>query len=211
MHELILKKDLAGIRAALEKDPQLANTGIPCLDGRNPAKAHPLHRVCDGVINDLYSDEDALAMAKIFLEFGADINGGQMTDKRDTPLIAAASLHAENTGLYYIGQGASIKHAGTHGGTALHWAAWVGRDKLVKKLIDEGAEINKRCIDFQGTPLLWAVHGYVHAGKINRQNQVECARLLLAAGADKTITNIEGVPAIGFLDKEETEMRKLLQ
>lgn len=211
MHELILKNDLAGIRAALEKDPQLANVGIPCLEGRNPAKAHPLHRVCDGVINDIYSDDDALEMAKIFLEFGADINGGQMTDKRDTPLIAAASLHAEKTGLYYVGQGAAIQHRGCHGGTALHWAAWVGREKLVKKLIEEGAEINKRCIDFQGTPLLWAVHGYVHGGKDNRLNQVECARLLLAAGADKTIPNIEGVQAIGFLEDDDTEMRKLLQ
>lgn len=206
-----MKKDLAGIRAALQRDPALANEGIPCLDGKNPAKAHPLHRVCDGVMSDLYTDEEALAMANIFLEFGADINGGTMKEKRDTPLIAAASLHAEKTGMHYMDLGADIQHAGTHGGTALHWAAWVGRDKLVKKLIDAGAEINKRCIDFQGTPLLWAVHGYKHGEGKNRLNQIECARLLLAAGADKTMANIDGSPPIGFLDAEDTEMRKLLQ
>lgn len=211
MHQLIMTKDFAGIREALENNPALANEGIPCLDGKNPAKAHPLHRVCDGVISDLYTDEEALEMAKIFLEFAADINGGKLTDKRDTPLIAAASLHAEKTGMYYIDQGADIRHRGCHGGTALHWAAWVGRDKLVKKLIDAGAEINIRDNEFNGTPLLWAVHGYKQAGGKNKLNQIECARLLLAADADKTMTNIEGVPAIGFLDPEDKEMISLLQ
>jgi hypothetical protein len=211
MHQLIMIKDFAGIRKALQNNPALANEGLPCLDGKNPAKAHPLHRVCDGVISDLYTDEDALEMAKIFLEFGADINGGKLVEGRDTPLLAAASLHAEKTAMYYIDQGAEIKHPGTHGGTALHWAAWVGRDQLVKKLIDEGAEINKRCIDFGGTPLGWAVHGYKNGGGKNKLNQVECVRLLLAAGADKTMTNIEGVPPIGFLDPEDKEMISLLQ
>src|SRR5688500_15736266 len=128
MKQLLMAKDFTGIREALQKDPALANEAIPCLDGKNPARAHPLHRVCDGVISGLYTDEDALQMAKIFLEFGADINGVKMVHKRDTPLIAAASLHAEKTGEYYIDEGADILHVGTHGGTALHWAAWVGRD-----------------------------------------------------------------------------------
>lgn len=210
MRELMMKKDLAGIREALTKNPALANEGIACFD-TNPAKAHPLHRISDGVFNNLYSDEDGVEMAKIFLEFGADINGGKLVEKKDTPLLAAASLHAEKLGAFYIDQGADIHHGGCHGGTALHWAAWVGRDKLVKKLIEAGAEINKRCIEFRGTPLLWAVHGYKSAGPKNQLNQVECVRLLLAAGADKTIVNVEGAPAIEFLDEGDTEMRKLLQ
>ena len=208
MRELIMNNDQAGIRAALEKNQALANEGIACFDD-NPAKAHPLHRLCDGVFNKLYSEEDAIEMAKIFLGFGADINGGQLVEKQDTPLIAAASLHAEETGMFYISQGAALEHKGTHGGTALHWAAWVGRDKLVKKLIEAGFPINMQCIDFRGTPLLWAVHGYLFAGDKNRRNQVECARLLLEAGADKTIPNIEGVPPIGLLEEHDVVMRKL--
>jgi hypothetical protein len=210
MKELLMSKDIAGIREALEKDPALANEGIPCLDDHNPAKAHPLHRVCDGVMNDLYTDEDALEMAKIFLEFGAEINGGKLSEKRDTPLIAAASLHAEKTGIFYIEQGGEIQHRGCHGGTALHWAAWVGRDKLVKKLIEAGADINRICIDFKGTPLLWAVHGYKQGGGKNKRNQIECVKMLLAAGADKNMVNVEGAPAIDFLDTNDTEMRSLL-
>src|SRR5690349_11178160 len=131
MRELIMKNDKAGIRAALEKNPALANEPISCFD-ENPAKAHPLHRLCDGVSNNLYSDEDAIEIAKILLEFGADIDGGPLVEKRDTPLIAAASLHAEKTGMFYMDRGADIGHPGTFGGTALHWAAYVGRDKLVK-------------------------------------------------------------------------------
>lgn len=134
-----------------------------------------------------------------------------MVEQRDTPLIAAASLHAEKVGMLYIDHGAIIHHGGCHGGTALHWAAWTGRDKLVQKLIHEGAEINKRCIDFQGTPLLWAVHGYTSGGGKNRHHQIECVKILLAAGADKEICNIEDVPAIGFLDKDDVELRALLQ
>lgn len=204
-----MNNDRAGIRAALEKNPSMANEGIACFDD-NPAKAHPLHRLCDGVFSGLFTDEDAIEMAKILLEFGGDINGGRLVEKQDTPLIAAASLHAEETGIFYIEQGAAPEHKGTHGGTALHWAAWVGRDKLVKKLIETGMPVNTQCIDFKGTPLLWAVHGYMFAGHKNRRNQVECARLLLEAGADKTIPNIEGLPAIGFLEKDDTSMRNLL-
>lgn len=207
MRELMMANDLAGIRAALEKNPGLANEGVSCFDP-NPAKAHPLHRICDGVHNGMYTDEDAIEMAKVFLEYGADINGVKMVEKRDTPLIAAASLNAETTGIFYISRGADIFHAGTHGGTALHWAAWVGRDKLVKELIEKGAEINKNCIDFLGTPLLWAVHGYKNSC---RENQVECARLLIAAGADKTVKNFEGYTLVEFLAPEDTEMISIIQ
>jgi uncharacterized protein len=207
MRELMMSNDLTGIRAALEKNPGLANEGVSCFDA-NPAKAHPLHRICDGVHNGIYSDEDAIEMAKIFLEYSADINGVKMVEKRDTPLIAAASLNAEKTGIFYISRGADIFHPGTHGGTALHWAAWVGRDKLVKELIEKGAEINRNCIDFKGTPLLWAVHGYKNAC---RENQVECARLLIAAGADKTVKNFEGYTLIEFLDPQDIEMIDVIQ
>lgn len=199
-----------GIREALEKDPRLANEGIACLDD-NPARAHPLHRLCDGVFNGFFSDEEAIEMAKIFLEFGADINGGELRPMGDTPLLAAASLLAEKTGIYYVERGANIFHPGCDGGTALHWAAWVGRDQLVKRLIEKGADIHLRCISYQGTPLLWAVHGYKHAGERNRWNQVECVRLLLAAGADKSVPNVAGTMPIEMLDPEDEEMRSLLQ
>lgn len=210
MKELIINKDYEGIKKALSQNPTLANEGIP-FDDKNPVKAHPLHRICDGVFAHAYTDKEAVEMARIFLAYGANVDGYTLTEKIDTPLIAAASLCAEEVGILYIENGASIHHAGCHGGTALHWAAWVGRDKLVERLIRGKADIHKRCIDFKGTPLLWAVHGFKHGGMENRHHQVECVRLLIGAGADKTAPNIEGTTPLGFLDEQDTELINLLR
>ncbi|WP_142687358.1 ankyrin repeat domain-containing protein [Chitinophaga polysaccharea] len=210
MKELITNKDYEGIRKALSQNPSLANEGIP-FDDVNTTKAHPLHRICDGVFAHSYTDKEAVEMAKIFLEYGANVNGNEPAEKMDTPLTAAASLHADETGILYIENGADIHHAGCHGGTALHWAAWTGRDQLVNRLLQEGATVNKRCIDFRGTPLLWAIHGFKNGGAENRRNQLECARLLIAAGADKTIPNIDGDTPFEFLDEEDVEWINLLK
>jgi len=206
---LIDTVDYKGLRELLSEKPALANEGIP-YDEKNITKAHPLHRICDGVFAGTYTEREAVEMAGIFLANGASINGYEHKEKQDTPLIAAASLQAEEVGLLYIDHGADIHSAGCHGGTALHWASWCGRDKLVKRLIQENASINKRCIDFKGTPLLWAVHGYKFGGGKNKHNQIECVRLLLAAGADKNIPNAEGKTALEFLDDQDVELIKLL-
>lgn len=201
--------DYTGLRKLLSERPALANEGIP-FDEKNPAVAHPLHRICDGVCNGVYTDDDAVKMAQLFLEHGARVDGFGFEEKKDTPLIAAASLYAEQVGMLYIDRGANIHHAGCHGGTALHWAAWTGRDKLVDKLIRAGADIHKKCIDFKGTPLLWAVHGYKFGNGRNRHHQMACAHLLLAAGADKNVSNSEGTRLVEFLDAGDTAFRAVL-
>lgn len=98
MKQLIMNKDYEGIRKALAENPSLANEGIP-YDEENPTKAHPLHRICDGVFTHAYTDQEAVEMARIFLEFGAHVDGDGLAEKQDTPLTAAASLHAEASGL----------------------------------------------------------------------------------------------------------------
>ncbi|SEW52225.1 ankyrin repeat domain-containing protein [Chitinophaga arvensicola] len=210
MKTLIMNKDYEGIKNALSQNPALANEGIP-FDEENPTKAHPLHRICDGVFAHSFADEEGVEMARIFLRYGANVNGDGLNYQQDTPLTAAASLHAEQVGLLYIENGADIAHAGCHGGTALHWAAWTGRDQLVEKLIHEKADIHQRCDTFKGTPLLWAVHGYKYGGAENRHHQVACVKLLLAAGADKSTPNIDGTPPFGFLDEQDTELIDLLK
>ena len=206
--ELIRKVDYGQLRAALSGNPALANEPIPLPD--NPAMAHPLHRICDGVFEGIYSDKDAADMARIFLEFGANVDGNIIQTQKDTPLLAAASLHADEVALLYIDHGANILHAGCHGGTALHWAGWCGRDRLVKRLVAEKAPINIKCVEFKGTPLLWSVHGYKFGGGKNRHNQISCVRMLLRAGADRDIPNGEGTRAIEFLGEEDVEMKQLL-
>jgi uncharacterized protein len=207
--KLIESLDYDGLRQLLSSNPELANKGIP-FDQENLALAHPLHRICDGVCQGTYSEAAATAIAIIFLEYGADVNGLALVEKKDTPLIAAASLHAEKLGMLYVDRGANIHHAGTHGGTALHWAAWTGRENLVNKLIRVGADIHKKCIDFKGTPLLWAVHGYKFGGANNRHHQIECVRLLLEAGAERNVSNNEGTSVVEFLDHEDAVLQAML-
>jgi len=209
IRELILNKDYEGVEQALSKNPGLANEGI-FYDEVNTAKAHPLHRICDGVFAGKYTDEQGVEMAKIFLKHGANINGNELIEKKDSPLVAAASLHADQLAILYIENGAVISHPGCHGGTALHWAAWCGRDKVVKKLIQAGAEINKRCVDFKSTPLFWAIHGLKNGGS-NSHDCLECVKLLLQAGADKTVPNAEGITVFELLTDEDQDLKEELQ
>lgn len=191
MKELILQVDLAGIEAALNKAPELANTEIP-IEGAGSALAHPLHRICDGVFSGLYSDEQGRQMAEIFLAHGARIEGNKPQFLHDTPLVAAASLHADQVAILCVEAGANLQHQGCHGGTALHWAAWCGRPEVVKKLIEAGAPINLICHEFKSTPLFWAVHGLRSAEGKNLDQYKAIVEMLLEAGADKSVPNFEG-------------------
>jgi len=209
MKKLIDNKDFEGIKQALSNNPNLANEGIP-YDEVNTIKAHPLHRICDGVFSGKFTDEEAVKMATIFLEYGANINGGELIEKKDSPLIAAASLHADKVAILYIDNGADINHAGCHGGTALHWAAWCGRDKVVERLVQEGAAINKLCIDFVATPIFWAVHGLKNGGSASTHDSLECVKILLQAGADKNIPNGDRNTVFDMLNDEDRELKELL-
>lgn len=209
LKKLMDSKDYQGIELALLNNRDLANEGIP-FDEVNTTKAHPLHRICDGVFSQNYTDEEGVKMAKILLEFGANIDGNTLTEKQDTPLIAASSLHADQLAIFYIEKGANIKHAGCHGGTALHWAAWCARDKVVKRLIQEGAQIDKRCIDFKATPLFWAVHGLKKGGTNSLRDYLECVKILIQAGADKNIPNAEGKTVFDLLTTEDLELKEKL-
>jgi ankyrin repeat protein len=210
LRTLITNKDYAGIENALSQDPALANEGVP-IDETDTRMAHPLHRICDRVFAHACTDQEAVEMARIFLAHGARVDGTELIEKKDTPLVAAASLHAEEVGILYIEHGATIDHPGCNGGTALHWAAWTGRDRLVKRLIQAKADIHRLCIDYKSTPLLWAVLGFKRGGPGNRHHQVECVRLLLAAGADKSVPNSAGKPPVGFLEEGDAELMDLLK
>jgi hypothetical protein len=209
MNELIINKDYKGIDQVLANNPALANEGIP-YDDTNNVKAHPLHRICDRVFSNIITDEEAVEIAKLFLKHGANINGDGFIEKKDTPLLAACSLHADQLALYLIEKGANIYHAGCHGGTALHWAAWTGRPVLVKKLVEKGAEINKLCIDFKATPLFWSIHGLKNGGYGSMGDCLEIVRILLKAGADKSIPNGDKYTVFDMVDNQDIELKDLL-
>lgn len=208
IRDLVFSANLQAIRELLTARPELANEEFSLPD--NPATAHPLHRICDGVFSKYYSEATGLELAKIFLNSGAAVNM-ELTDGKDSPLTAACSLGCDQIALYYIQKGAPIKHKGSHGGTALHWASWCGRDVVVENLVKLNPDINQRCIDFKATPLFWAIHGYYNGGKNNRHHQVNCARILLDHGADRSIPNIDGHLPEQLISDDEEELLDLFR
>ena len=207
LSDFVFSGNVDGVESMLKSNRSLASAGISLPD--NPILAHPLHRICDSVFNNNNSEDIAIELAKIFLSYGANINGENI-DGKDSPLTAACSLGCDKLALFYIQQGAKIGHRGCHGGTALHWSSWCGRDVIVTELINMHPDINQLCIDFKSTPLFWAIHGYKFGGAENRHHQINCARALLAYGADRTIPNFEGYIPIALLDEEDHELRQLL-
>ena len=187
MKQLIEEKNYQGIKELLSRQPHLANEGITIpFDDKCKIKAHPLHRICDAVFAKKITDEEAVELAKIFLEAGADINGAELKQNEDIPLLHADSLHAEQLGIFYIEQGADIYYKGRQdGATALHWAAYCGRDQLVERLIRAGAIIDIADTAHNSTPLGWAVHSLMTSDRPNTLHQAACIKLLLQAGADE--------------------------
>ncbi len=182
---LIEAKDTTGLQNLLAANPTLANKGITIpYEPTCMVKAHPLHRICDPVMSGKLSDDKAVEIAKIFLSNGANVDGDKNKGE-GTPLLAAASLHAEKTGILYIEQGADIHYTYKNdGATALHWAAFCGSDKLLATLIEHQAVIDMPDKTYNSTPLAWAVHTLMGEDTANKRNQAACIKLLLRNGAD---------------------------
>lgn len=207
--QLIDTTDYEGLKLILSQYPNLANEEIS-YDEVNTTKAHPLHRICDGVFANTYTDEQALAMAKIFVEYGSNINGNEIIVEKDTPLIAACSLYADKVALYYIEKGAELNHPGCHGGTALHWAAWCGRPEVVEKLVQAGANINQTSIQYQSTPLIWAMNALKENATKNTEPLITCINILITSGADKSIPDADGKTFVDYLNDDKSGLKDLL-
>lgn len=209
--KLIEKKDYNGLNRLLDNFPELANESITIpYDFFCRSKAHPLHRVCDAVFAGKITEKEAIRLAKILLDNGADIDGNKFRDE-GTPLLAAASLHAEQVGIFYIENGANIHYTYKNdGASALHWAAFCGLDKLVVRLIEANASIDQSDNTYNSTPLGWAVHCLQLGDMGNKHNQVNCIKLLLKSGGD--IKNLDNIKTnyLLTLAKNDHELQTLL-
>jgi hypothetical protein len=178
--EAIQMGDTSALRRLLAEDGSRANTLIrwgkdDCLH------THPLHYVSDMLFGGVLERGRELALIDALVEAGADLDF-QPKEKSDTPLIGAASLGAEEVGLLLLEAGARPELRGIFGETALHWAAFLGEDRLAEKLV-AGAELNLRDTQYDSPPLGWAVHGRFNPPAGNKGKQLEVAALLVEAGA----------------------------
>lgn len=86
--------------------------------------------------------------------------------------------------------GAEINASDKNGVTALHHAVRFRSPTAVEALIEHGANVNQACRKSGSTPLHRAVTTTGAPGTAGkRQEAIEIIRLLLAAGANPSITN----------------------
>ncbi|HEV8125062.1 MAG TPA: ankyrin repeat domain-containing protein [Gemmatimonadales bacterium] len=72
---------------------------------------------------------------------------------------------------------------GDHGGTALHWAAWLGDTPMVQEILLTKLNVNIKGDAHDMTPLGWAIHGSVHGWNCRTGDFAGAVRALLDAGA----------------------------
>lgn len=132
-------------------------------------------------------------------------------NKHAPAIVIAAELGLEKVVKSLISAGADFSARGALGGTALHWAAWFGFAGIVEKLLQAGADPLDDATEWHCAPLFWAVHGFSYRGDCLRRDQLQAAKLLLAAGAPPNPTNNEGTTALSLLtEPEDREMIELL-
>jgi Ankyrin repeats (many copies) len=171
--------DAAALRSLVQQDPTRANQLIE-WGKRNEIRTHPLHYVSDMLFNGTLPRGKELPIVEALLEAGADYN----YMARETPLIGAASLNAEDVGLRLLEAGADPNARGNFSETALHWAAHLGLARLVQRLIEKGSDVDLKDARYSSPPMGWAIHGCYHSSPGSHGRQREAVTLLVAAGAE---------------------------
>ncbi len=212
LRNTILQGEIAQLKTQLAAAPELANQLISQQTGGS-TRVHPIHWVCDVVFEKKMAESTALEMVKALVAAGTDINGNiPGSTSRDTPLITASSLYCDAIALYLLDQGADPKTRGTHRATVLHWASWTGSAAVVERLLQEDVDLDDQEDEFQSTPLLWAINGWLNPKPQNKRAQPKVMELLLAAGADPKLKDGDGQRAIDILqERGETELVQLLE
>ena len=99
--------------------------------------------------------------------------------------------------------GADIHATDKNGVTALHHAVRFRSPTAVKTLIEHGANVNQACRRNGSTPLHRAVTQTGAPGTAGRAEAArEIIRILLAAGADPSITNKSGKKPADYVTDE---------
>lgn len=106
----------------------------------------------------------------------------QLSDTDRAAIVEAASSDVTASVALMLDLGFPLQARNDLGETALHSAAYAGRDQTVRLLLDRGAEIDARDANFDATPLAFATVGSGESSDIDR-DWVATVRFLLDAGA----------------------------
>jgi uncharacterized protein len=171
------------LQRLLAEDPSRADALITWGD-RSQIHTHPLHYISDLLFQGKLEKGKELPLVHALIGAGADLNF-QRDGKGDTPLIGAASLAAEDVGIALINAGANPALLGIFSETALHWAAFLGEERLAASLIAVSNPdlLNLEDGEYKSPPLGWATHGRQNPPKGTQGKQCEVAALLVKAGA----------------------------
>jgi ankyrin repeat protein len=142
---------------------------------------HPLHYISDMLFAGTLKKGKEVPLVEALIEAGSDLNFNK-NGESETPLIGAASLGGEEVGLRLLDAGARPAMLGLFGETALHWAAMLGQDHLVARLIP-GSDINLKDGKYNSSPLGWAIHGWSNPPAGNCGGQRAVVARLIRAGA----------------------------
>ena len=173
--------DANALQARITADPTLVNQPVR-FGENNKNVVPPLHYICDVVFRGDATPEQSLAMARVLLKAGVDVNEGYATTG-DTYLITAASLGAEAVGLLVLEHGADVSAQGLFGASALHWAAFMGLDQLAEELLKHGANLELCDNEYDCSPLQWALYAWTNGSNGRRDGIPRVAAILVTHGA----------------------------
>ena len=200
LHYACLEGDIEEVKRLLEEDQEV---NIMDYNGNTP-----LHYVCE-----CKCDYDYLEIARLLLDYGADMNASNEDDY--TPFLLACSMDSLEmvklllekdidilpgayTPLYVASKSVSMQvlefllengfdvneHIPYSGNTALHVSCYQAEYAVVKLLLEYDADIEATC-NMGNTPLHAVCKGLT-------QNRLDIVKLLIDAGADIEATNNDG-------------------
>ena len=166
-------------QATVESVRSCIEAGTPLELRAGPSGSTPLHRTLS-----LFSSGEAIEVASLLLEAGADAN--TRNERGSTPLHSAASSGDTPMVSVLLEAGADVNARTPHGATPLHSAASGSRGTVetVSLLVRAEADVNART-EPGATPLHWAVSQGNHA----------VAARLLELGADRNARDGSGLSA----------------
>ena len=176
----IMKGDAEALRQCLAEDSSCADELIE-WGNQKKCVTHPLHFVSDMLFNGTLQKGMELPLVDALIQSGSHLDFNK-DGRGETALIGAASLGAEEVGLKLLEAGARPEIRGLFGETALHWAAMLGEDRLVAKLIPS-SDLNLKDAKYNSPPVGWAIHGWSNTSAGNHGGQIEVVTQLVSAGA----------------------------